>query len=120
MALEFNRDTLIRFASILLLIVILPAAAELLFVLDVFGLEFTLSFMFLYLGYARERLVLWVTNLQREIGGFIMFIASLYLFQPRVLISHSIASSILISLTCSLMLATLFWLPAFYLSMGYW
>ena len=120
MKLEFNRETLIRIASILLLIAIIPVAAELLLVLDVFGLEFTLSFMFLYLGYVRERFVMWVTNFRREISSFILFIANLYLFQPKVLISHSIASSVVISLTCSVLLATVFWLPAFYLSMGYW
>lgn len=120
MKLEFNRENLIRFASVLILIAILPFAAELLLVLDVFGLEFTLSFMFLYLGMVRDRILIWLKDVQREISVFILFIGNLYLFQPKVLITHSLASSVLLAVTCSVILATIFWLPAFYLSMGYW
>ncbi len=119
MKLRFNRETLVKIGCVLLLMAVLPFAMELIFLIDVFGIEFTISFMFLYLGAMRDRLLLRVQELKQQFVCFMLFVTSLYMFQPKVFVSHSVASGIVISLTCSVLLAYVFWLPAIYLSSGF-
>lgn len=115
---QIDKDKLIKWGSILFLIAVLPFAMELILVIDVFGLEFAASFAFLYLGMMRDRLLLRWHGFKQECAAFMLFIATLYLFQPRTVLSHSLASSVLIALTCSLFMAAAIWLPAIYLSTG--
>lgn len=116
---QIDRDKLIKWGSILFLIAVLPFAMELILVIDVFGLEFAASFAFLYLGTMRDRLLLRWYSFRQECAAFMLFIATLYLFQPRTVISHSLASSVLIALTCSALMAAAIWVPAIYLSTGF-
>lgn len=119
MKIQLNRETLIKLCGILLLLAILPFAVELFFLIDVFGFEFTVSFLFLYLGAIRDRVLVKIQEIKHQALSFVFFIASLYMFQPRVFISHSVASGVVVTLTCSALLATVFWLPAIYLSSGF-
>jgi len=117
---KLDRDKLIKWGSIIFLIALLPFAMELILVIDVFGLEFAASFAFLYLGMMRDRLLLRWYSFKQECATFFVFIATLYLFQPRTVISHSLASSILVAFTCSLLMAAAIWIPAIYLSTGFY
>ena len=116
---KIDRDKLIKWGSILFLLAVLPFALELVFVIDVFGLEFAASFAFLYMGMLRDRLIERWYSFKQEVVAFILFIGTLYLFQPRVVLSHSLASSVLIAFTCSLLMAAAIWIPAIYFSSGF-
>ncbi len=116
---RFDRDTLIKWGSILFLIAVLPFAMELILVIDVFGLEFAASFAFLYMGMARERLLVRWREFKKDVTDMLLFFGKLYLFQPRVIVTHSIGSSVLLAFACTSIFACALWIPAFYLSSGF-
>ena len=118
MKLNLDRETIIKIGGIILLIAILPFAVEFIFLIDVFGLEFAASFMFLYLGMMRDKFLLKLRSLKMDFNLFIISIAKMYLFQPKVFVSHSIGSGVIIALTCSVLLSCTLWIPAIYFSSG--
>lgn len=116
---KIERGKLVKWGSILFLLAVLPFAIELIFVIDVFGLEFAASFAFLYMGMLKERLILRWHSFKQEVIAFLLFVGTLYLFQPRTVLTHSLASSILIAFTCSMLMALAIWIPAIYFSSGF-
>lgn len=119
MRLKLDKKTLIKIGLILILIAILPFSMEMVLLIDIGGMDFALTFLLMYLStFYNSVLVKW-DNFKRELVYFTSFVASLYMFKPRVFVPHVAASSVIIAFTCSLLLACLFWIPVMYASTGF-
>ena len=113
---KINRKILVRIGWLLLLLAILPFSFELIFLIDIGGIDFALTFLILYLGTFFNTLVEKSDNFKREVSRSVYFLAQLYMFRPRIFLSHATASGLVLAVTCSVFLACLLWIPAIYLS----
>lgn len=116
---ELDRKTIIRIICLAIVIALLPFSFELVFLIDIGGIDFAVTFLMLYLASIYNVLAVAWDNFKRELRGFIVFLSELYLFKPKVLLPHAAASGLIVAITCSLFLACLFWIPALYLSSGF-
>ena len=119
MKFEFYRKSLIRFAIVLLVLAALPFSFELILLIDIGGLDLAITFMMLYLGTAYRQVVAKWDAFKQELRLFVRFVSELYMFQPRIFLPHVAASSIVVILTSSALLACLFWIPLMYVSSGF-
>ena len=116
---KLDRKTLIRISCLLLLIMVLPFSLELILLIDIGGIDFALTFLMVYLGTIYNTIVVKLDTLKREVSSFLQFLAQLYIFKPKVFVSHATASGVVIALTCSIFLACLFWIPTIYVSSSF-
>ena len=119
MKIELNRKTLIKLACFALLLMVLPFSFELILLVDIGGFDLALTFLMVYLGSVVTLLQAKWDNFKREVAAFVLFVSQLYMFRPRVFLPHLAVSSLVVSLTCSLFLACLFWVPLMYVSSGF-
>ena len=120
MKFRFDRKLLLK--SVLTLVVlgaILLGAVELVFLIDLGGMDFAVTFLLLYFAAIRDTLIYKTRILKSEIVSAIEYLSELYMFQPKVFVSHAGATGIIVSFSCSLFLACLLWLPLIYLSSGF-
>ncbi len=117
--LELDRKTLIKIACIVLIIALLPFSFELVFLIDIGGIDFAVTFLMLYLASTYSILAAKWNNFKRELGGLTVFLSQLYMFKPKVFVPHAIASGLILAFTCSLFLVCLFWVPVMYVSSGF-
>lgn len=113
---KLDRKTLIRISCLLLLIMVLPFSLELILLIDIGGIDFAVTFLMVYLGTIYNTIIVKLDTLKREVSSFLHFLAQLYIFKPRVFVSHATASGVVMALTCSVFLACLFWIPTIYVS----
>ena len=120
MKLKFDRTTLLKIACLIILIIaIFFGAIELVFLVDLGGLDFAVSFLLVYFASIRDTLIYKYRVLKSNIGNAFVALSKLYMFQPKVFVSHAPASGVLIALTCSVFLACLLWVPLIYVSSGF-
>lgn len=120
MKLKLNKALLVKLAIILLLLYLapyaLPFSIEFILMADILGLEALILFLLLQsrvvLMAVRARLSVWFEN----VTVTALLLASLYVFQPKVLVSHLAGSSVILLLACSVLMALALWVPALYLS----
>lgn len=115
-----SRNRIIKTLMLVVLVIaILLGAFELAFLVDVAGLDFAITFLLAYFVAIRDSLVYRYRIVKSEFMATVAALSSLYLFRPRVFVSHATASGLLFTLTCSVLFACLIWLPLFYLSAGF-
>lgn len=122
MKLKLEKSVLIKLLVITAILFIapfaLPFTIEFVLMVDILGLEALLLFLLLQsknvLHAIRARFSIWMD----QAAATLALLAGLYLFQPRVLISHTAGSSLILLLACSLTIALALWLPAIYFSSG--
>lgn len=117
-----DKTLLLKLAIILLLFVLAPYAVpfsiELILMADILGLEALFLFLLFQaralLIAGRARFAVWLEHATATV----LLLASLYIFQPEVLISHLAGSTMILLLACSMLMAVALWMPALYLSSG--
>lgn len=115
-----DRAALLKFICLIILIVaIFFGSVELVFLIDLGGLDFAVTFLFVYFASIRDTIIYKYRVLKSEIEEAIVFLSGLYIFQPKVFVSHASASGVLVALTCSVFLACLVWVPLIYVSSGF-
>lgn len=120
MKLKLNRENLLKaIVLVILVIAIALGAVELLFLIDLGGLDFAVTFLLVYFAAIRDAILFKYRMFKSELGGAIVFLSSLYMFRPKILISHASASGVIVALTCSMFLACLMWVPVMILSSGF-
>lgn len=121
MKFRFNPDrkTLIRIAALILLFIVLPFSLEMLFLMDLGGIDFALAFLFIFLGSSRHALLVRWESFKADVAAFVRFMAELSMFKPRVFVPHVAVSGIILSIGCSVLLLGLFWVPLIYASSGF-
>ena len=92
---------------------------ELVFLVDLGGIDFAVTFLMIYLSTICNLLVVKFDKFKRDVSTFFLFLADLYMFRPKTFVSHVSASSVLVALTCSVFLTCLLWVPVIYLSTGF-
>lgn len=113
------KHTVVKVAILIILFTaIAMGAVELLFLIDLGGIDLAVSFLLVYFATLRDTLIYRLRMFKDEIVAITRALAALYLFQPKVFVSHATASGILVAITCSALLASMMWLPAIYLSSG--
>jgi len=118
--LKFDRVTLLKAICLIILVVAIAfGAIELIFLVDLGGLDFAVTFLLVYFASIRDTLIYKYRVFRSNIGEAIVILSGLYIFQPKVFVSHASASGVLIAVTCSVFLACLLWVPLIYVSSGF-
>jgi hypothetical protein len=119
---KIEKSVLIKLLIIGALIIIAPYAVpfsiEFVLMADIMGLEALILFL---LYQARHVIAVLITRLaewRSHVAMTILLLASAYIFQRKVLISHAAASSLILLFACSVTMALALWVPAIYLSGG--
>ncbi|NKB33914.1 MAG: hypothetical protein GKR91_12520 [Pseudomonadales bacterium] len=117
MKFKFDKPTLLKIACLIILFVAIAlGAVELLFLVDLGGIDFAVTFLLVYFASLRDSLIYKYRVLKSDFEKTITFLSELYIFQPKVFVSHASASAVLITLTSSVLLACLMWIPLIYIS----
>ncbi len=103
----------------ILLVAISLGAIELVFLVDLGGIDFAVSFLLIYFVSIRDALIYKFRTLKSHLNEIIVLLSGLYMFQPKVFVSHVSASGVLVAVTCSVFFACLLWLPLIYFSSGF-
>lgn len=120
MKFQLDRKSLLRSVVLVILIVaMLFGAAELVLLVDLGGLDFAVTFLLVYFAAIRDTIIYKYRILKSETGVAIKLLSQLYIFQPKVFLAHATASGLLVTLTCSVFLVCLMWVPLIYLSSGF-
>lgn len=120
MKFEFNRTNLLRALCLFVLIVAMfMGAIELVFLVDLGGIDFAVTFLMVYFASIRDSLLYKYRVVKSEVQLTLKYLSELYMFKPSIFASHASASGVLVALTCSVFLALLLWLPLIYLSSGF-
>lgn len=120
MKFKFDRTTLLRLVCLFILIVAMSMGAiELVFLVDLGGIDFAVAFLLVYFAAIRDTLIYKYRLFKSDIQEVIVSLSGLYIFQPKVFVSHALASGVLVALTCSVFLACLLWVPPICLSSGF-
>ncbi|MDX1490743.1 MAG: hypothetical protein R3332_05615 [Pseudohongiellaceae bacterium] len=97
---------------------LVPMAAEFVIMADIMGLEALVLFLVYQarhaLAAAKYRVSLATSNITLTIAA----LAQAYAFQPKVFLSHSLGSALIITLGLSLLLVFALWLPPLYFSLN--
>jgi len=119
---EFQVDRKLLLKSLVLLVLftaILLGAVELVLLVDLGGIDFAVAFLLVYFAAIRDTIIYKVRVLKSEIDAAIDYLSELYIFQPKIFVSHVGASGIIVTFTCSVFLACLMWVPLIYVSSGF-
>lgn len=127
MKLNFKKSTLVKLGLILALLAIapflVPFTLEFIIVADLMGLEALIVFLFVYAKSVGNLLRFKLQRISQHISDTLRLLAELYMFKPKIYLSHATASSLVIICASSVMLACAVWLPVMMASaqiMGPW
>jgi hypothetical protein len=122
MKFELDRPTIIKLGiiGVLLLIApfVVPFVFELVLFADIMGLEALILFLIYQFRHVILAFDVKLIEVRKHISSTILLLASMYVFQPRICISHAAGSSLILLFACSLTIAMALWVPAIYLSVG--
>ncbi|PCI79348.1 MAG: hypothetical protein COB20_05010 [SAR86 cluster bacterium] len=122
MKFKFEKPVLIKLLIIGALLIIAPYAVpfsiEFVLMADLMGLEALVLFLIYQSRHAITALVEKLVEWRTHTVTVIILLASAYIFQPKVFLSHVAGSSIILLFACSFALAFALWVPAIYLSSG--
>lgn len=119
MKIKFDRTTLLKFVCLIILFVALfLGAAELVLLVDLGGIDFAVTFLLVYFVTIRDSISYKYRNLKSGLNELVVYASGLYMFRPRVFVSHLSASSLIVAVTASLFFAGLLWVPLIYVSSG--
>lgn len=121
MKLKFEKSVMIKLAILSILIIaapfIVPFVVEFLVMADLMGLEALILFLIYHARHAIAETLYRLRTATAHIATTVLMLAPIYVMQPKVFLSHGIASSIIIVFACSALLALAIWLPPLYLSL---
>jgi hypothetical protein len=119
---KIEKSVLIKLLIIGALIIIAPYAVpfsiEFVLMADIMGLEALILFLIYQARHVIAVLITRLAGWRSHVAMTILLLASAYIFQPKVLISHAAGSSLILLFACSVTLALALWVPAIYLSGG--
>lgn len=115
---KLDRALLKKILFVMIILAVAPFALEVVLLADVAGAEFAVFFLIYYLKTTAYMIYERWLEFKRNVLAMLTLLAELYLFRPRVFVSHLGASSLLLLLTSSALLCCLMWLPPLYLSSG--
>lgn len=120
MQFNFKKSTLIKLALILALLVIapflVPFTLEFIIVADLMGLEALIVFLLAYGKTILNTMQLKLHQFGVHLAQTMKLVAELYLFKPKIYLSHATASSVVMLCASSVVLACALWLPVMLLS----
>lgn len=123
MKFDFDRNAKIKILLIVAIIIaapyFAPFAIDFIILADFMGLEALLVFLFAYSRPALLAIKNRYSEFKDSIKATILLVAELYVFKPRIYVSHAAASTILAVFACSIFFACLVWLPAMMISVSY-
>lgn len=127
MKLNFKKSTLVKLGLILALLAVapflVPFTLEFIIVADLMGLEALIVFLFVYAKSVVNLLRFKLQRIAQHVGDTVRLLSDLYMFKPKIYLSHATASSLVIVFASSVMLACVVWLPVMMASahmMGSW
>jgi len=119
---KWDKSLVIKLLTIGLLLLVapfvVPFTIELILMADILGLEALILFLIYQSRHAFVALRARLLALREHVTATILLLAGLYIFQPKIIFSHTAGSSLILIFACSAVLAATLWLPAFYLSAG--
>ena len=123
MKFDFKKSTLIKLVLVLGLLAVapflVPFTIEFIIIADLMGLEALIVFLLAYgksiIGTVHVRAL----QVRLHICSTALLIAELYMFKPRIYLSHATISSLVMIFTSSVVLACIVWLPVMFVSAGY-
>lgn len=127
MKLNFKKSTLVKLGLLLALLAVapflVPFTLEFIIVADLMGLEALIVFLFVYAKSVGNLLRFKLQRISQHISDTLRLLAELYMFKPKIYLSHATACSLVIICASSVMLACAVWLPVMMASaqiMGPW
>lgn len=120
MNMKFKKTTLIKVLLVVALVVtapyLVPFTLDFIIVADLMGFEALLVFLFVYAKSLMAPLRLHLSALREHLGQTALLVARLYMFRPRVYLGHAAASSAMVLIASSVLLACALWLPVMLMS----
>ncbi|GJM12651.1 MAG: hypothetical protein DHS20C12_10540 [Pseudohongiella sp.] len=117
---KLEKPVLIKLLIIAAIFLIAPYAVpfsfEFVLMADIMGLEALILFLIFHFRHALSALLARSAEWRSQITASVLLLANLYIFQPRVFVSHAAGSSFILLFACSLFLALALWVPAIFLS----
>jgi len=95
-----------------------PFSIEFVLMADIMGLEALILFLIYQSRHAITALIVTIAEWRSHVATVIILLAGAYILQPKMFLTHTLGSSLLIVFACSFTLALALWLPAIYLSGG--
>ena len=95
-----------------------PLSLEFVLMVDIMGLEALALLLIFHSRHAVMALFARLIEWRSRFAATMLLLASAYIFQPKVFLSHATGSSLILLFACSLTMALALWIPALYLSSG--
>ncbi|PCH61540.1 MAG: hypothetical protein COC19_04670 [SAR86 cluster bacterium] len=120
MKIKLDRTSLLKLVCLIILIfAMFFGAVELIFLVDLGGIDFAVTFLLIYFASMRDALTYKFRLHKSNLRAALVYLSELYMFKPKIFVSHASAAGILVALTCSIFLACLVWVPLIYVSSGF-
>lgn len=120
MKMSFRWPTLVKIGIVVAVLVVapyfVPFALEFVLVADFMGLEALIAFLAASGKYWWRILSLRLSALSQHMSETAALVAKLYLFKPRVYLSHATASGLCLVLASSVILFCVVWIPPMIMS----
>ena len=94
----------------------IPFSIELVLMADIMGLEALVLLLIYQSRHSLTTLLATFAEWRTHVATTIILLASAYLFQPKIFLSHAAGSSLLLLFACSVAMALALWVPVIYLS----
>jgi hypothetical protein len=121
MKIKLEKSVVIKLTIIAMLVIaapfLIPFVTEFLVFADLMGLEALILFLAYQARHAFAETTPRVRVATAHLTKTLVYLSTVYVMQPRVFLTHSIASSVIIIFACSAFLALAIWLPPLYLSL---
>ena len=95
---------------------VLPLSIELVLMADIMGLEALILFLAYQSKHAILMLLVRFSEWRSHLAATLLLLASVYMFQPNIFLSHFAGSGVILLFACSLALALALWVPAIWFS----
>ncbi|MDX1490235.1 MAG: hypothetical protein R3332_03050 [Pseudohongiellaceae bacterium] len=119
MAKKFSRIKVLKLLCLaILFLAVSLGAVEALLLIDIGGIDFAVTFLLFYFAVIRDTIAFKYQCLKDDIRNFLDYVSGLYMFRPKIFLSHLSASGLIVAVTASVFFACVLWLPVIYLSSG--
>jgi len=119
MKIKFDKETLLKTALIVAVLIVLPFSVELVFLVDLVGLEIVAIMLLVYMRSITTALQYHSGRMKQDLVDTCCLLSGLVMFEPKVYAVHLSLSGIFLLLLESILFAYIVWLPVMLLSSGY-
>lgn len=116
MKIKISQRTVIRITCLIIFLLISPFAVEIVLLADIVGVEFAITFLFIYLGSYWTLIKQRGNRFKAACVESFDILSKIYVYRPKVYFTHVTVSSVFLILTGSVLLSTLVWVPAVLMS----